>query len=68
VAVRGLGITSDRHSGAQRTTARQWITSLGRNGVTLNGTFLADERALMDGDSIRWGSRPDAPASRVEIG
>jgi hypothetical protein len=47
---------------------RWWITSLGRNGVTLNGTFLADERALRDGDSIRWGSRPDAMASRVAIG
>src|SRR6266496_523863 len=50
------------------TGGQWWITSLGRNGVTLNGTFLADERALMDGDSIRWGSRPDAPSSRVEIG
>jgi hypothetical protein len=45
-----------------------WITSLGRNGLTLNGTFLADQHALSDGDSIRWGSRPDALASRVEIG
>ena len=45
-----------------------WITSLGRNGVTLNGTFLAAEHALCDGDSIRWGSRPDALASTVEIG
>ncbi len=45
-----------------------WITSLGRNGLTLNGTFLADQHALRDGDSIRWGSRPDALASRVEIG
>jgi FHA domain len=45
-----------------------WITSLGRNGVALNGSFLADEHALRDGDSIRWGSRPDAMASRVEIG
>jgi pSer/pThr/pTyr-binding forkhead associated (FHA) protein len=45
-----------------------WITSLGRNGLTLNGTFLADQHALRDGDLIRWGSRPDALASRVEIG
>ena len=45
-----------------------WITSLGRNGVTLNGAFLADQQALRDGDSIRWGSRPDALASRVQIG
>jgi hypothetical protein len=45
-----------------------WITSLGRNGVTVNGTFLAAEHALRDGDSIRWGSRPDALASTVEIG
>jgi hypothetical protein len=53
-------LVNERHSSA-------WLP-VGRNGVTLNDTFLADERALMDGDSIRWGSRPDAPASRVEIG
>jgi hypothetical protein len=56
------------HAKFTYTGGRWWITSMGRNGVTLNGTFLADEHALSDGDSIRWGSRPDAPASRVEIG
>ncbi len=56
------------HAKFTYTGGQWWITSMGRNGVTLNGTFLADEHALSDGDSIRWGSRPDSPASRVEIG
>jgi hypothetical protein len=45
-----------------------WIANLGMNGLTLNGTFLVAEQPLSDGDSIRWGTRPDALASRVEIG
>jgi hypothetical protein len=45
-----------------------WIANLGRNGVTLNGTGLAGEQPVHDGDSIRWGMRSDALLSRVEIG
>ena len=45
-----------------------WIANLGRNGLSLNGTALAGEQPLSNGDSIRWGMRPDAPLSRVEIG
>ncbi len=45
-----------------------WIANLGMNGLTLNGTFLVAEQPLSNGDSIRWGTRPDALASRVEIG
>jgi hypothetical protein len=29
---------------------------------------VVTEHQLSDGDTIRWGSRPDAPVSRVEIG
>jgi hypothetical protein len=45
-----------------------WIANEGRNGLTLNGTALAGEQPLHDGDTIRWGMRPDALRSRVEIG
>jgi hypothetical protein len=44
-----------------------WIGNLGRNGMTVNGATLAGEQPLHDGDSIRWGMRPDALLSRVEI-
>jgi len=46
---------------------RWWISNLGRNGLTLNGAAVTDERPLSDGDEIRWGKNPDAPLSRVEI-
>jgi hypothetical protein len=44
-----------------------WIANMGRNGVTVNGAALAGEQPLHDGDSIRWGMRPDALLSSVEI-
>jgi hypothetical protein len=47
---------------------RWWITNQGRNGLTLNGVLVAGEQPLSDGDEIRWGARPDALLSRVEIG
>jgi hypothetical protein len=47
----------------------QWrITSLGRNGMALNGQPLDSEQVLTNGDSIQWGRRSDAMVSRVEIG
>ena len=46
---------------------RWWITNQGRNGLTLNGAKVTGEQALSDGDTIRWGTNPDAPLSRVEI-
>ena len=45
-----------------------WIANLGRNGLTLNGSPLMAEHPLSNGDAIRWGTRPDALLSRVEIG
>jgi hypothetical protein len=44
-----------------------WVTNLGRNGLTLNGMLVAGDHPVADGDSIRWGGKPDALASRVEI-
>jgi hypothetical protein len=46
---------------------RWWITNQGRNGLSLNGAPVAGEQPLSDGDAIRWGTRPDALLSRVEI-
>jgi hypothetical protein len=45
-----------------------WVANLGRNGLAVNGTALAGQQPLRDGDSIRWGMRSDALRSRVEIG
>jgi FHA domain len=47
---------------------RWWITNQGMNGLTLNGVPVAGEQPLSDGDAIRWGTRPDALLSQVEIG
>ena len=46
---------------------RWWITNQGRNGLTLNGAQVTGKKPVSDGDTIRWGSNPDAPLSRVEI-
>ena len=50
------------------TNGRWWITSLGRNGVTLNGVPVAGDRPVNDGDTILWGRGPEALMSRVQIG
>jgi hypothetical protein len=45
------------------------VTNQGANGLSVNGVVvITGEQPLSDGDSIRWGTRPDAPLSRVEIG
>lgn len=44
-----------------------WITNLGRNGLLVNGVPVPGECPLSSGDSIRWGTRPDALRSLVEI-
>jgi FHA domain len=47
----------------------QWrVTNLGMNGLTVNGEPVQSEHPVSDGDSIRWGQRPEALMSRVEIG
>ena len=47
---------------------RWWVTNQGANGLTVNGVQVSGKQPLSDGDSIRWGTREDAPLSRVEIG
>jgi FHA domain len=44
-----------------------WIANLGHNGLSVNGQPVAGECPLSSGDSIRWGTRPDALRSLVEI-
>jgi len=47
---------------------RWWVTNQGVNGLSVNAAQVSGKHPLSDGDSIRWGTRPDAPLSRVEIG
>ena len=58
---------SREHARFTFSDGRWWITNQGRNGLTLNGVPVAGEQPLSDGDTIRWGTRPDALLSRVEI-
>jgi len=47
----------------------QWyVTNLGMNGITVNGRQVSGEQPVTTGDSIRWGTRPDALQSEVQIG
>jgi hypothetical protein len=47
----------------------QWyVTNLGMNGITVNGRPVTGEQQVTTGDSIRWGTRPDALQSEVQIG
>ena len=50
------------------TDGQWWITSLGRNGITLNGVPVAGQRPVSDGDAILWGAGSGALMSRVRIG
>jgi FHA domain len=58
---------SREHARFTFSEGRWWITNQGRNGLTLNGVPVAGEQPLGDGDAIRWGTRPDALLSRVEV-
>ena len=58
---------SREHARFTFSDGRWWITNQGRNGLTLNGAPVTGEQPLSDGDAIRWGTRPDALLSRVEI-
>lgn len=59
---------SREHARFTFSDGRWWITNQGMNGLVLNGAPVAGEQPLSDGDAIRWGTRPDALLSRVEIG
>jgi FHA domain len=58
---------SREHGRFTFTSGQWWITNLGMNGITVNGVVVASECPLSTGDSIRWGTRPDALLSWVEI-
>jgi hypothetical protein len=58
---------SREHAEFTFSDGRWWITNQGRNGLTLNGVPVEGTQPLSDGDAIRWGRRPDALLSRVEI-
>ena len=59
---------SREHARFTFTDGQWWVANLGRNGLSLNGVPLVAGQAVRDGDSIRWGIRPDALLSRIEIG
>jgi hypothetical protein len=59
---------SREHARFTYSDGRWWVTNQGMNGLTLNGASLVGEQPVSDGDEIRWGLRPDALLSRVEIG
>jgi FHA domain len=58
---------SREHARFTFSDGRWRISNQGRNGLILNDTPVAGEQPLSDGDTIRWGTNPDAPLSRVEI-
>ena len=59
---------SREHARLTFSDGQWWISNQGRNGLVLNGSPVTGEQPVGDGDSIRWGTNPDAPLSRVEIG
>ena len=63
----GVPTISREHARFTFSDSRWWIANLGRNGLTLNGSPLAGEQPLSNGDSIRWGSRSDSLLTWVEI-
>ncbi len=67
LALPDVPTVSREHARFTFSDGRWWITNLGMNGLTLNGAPVAGEQPLSDGDAIRWGSRPDALLSRVEV-
>ena len=59
---------SREHARFTYSDGQWWIANLGRNGLCLNGSALAGEQPISNGDVVRWGMRPDALSSRIEIG
>jgi hypothetical protein len=59
---------SREHATFTFSAGRWWVTNQGMNGLSVNGIPVSGKQPLSDGDSIRWGTRPDAPLSRIEIG
>ena len=59
---------SREHARFTFSAGRWWVTNQGMNGLFVNGAPVSGKQPLSDGDSIRWGTLPDAPLSRIEIG
>ena len=59
---------SREHARFTFSAGRWWVTNQGMNGLSVNGIPVSGKQPLSDGDSIRWGTSPDAPLSRIEIG
>jgi FHA domain len=68
LALPNVPTISREHARFAFSEGRWCVTNLGINGLTVNGAPAETEHPLSDGDAIRWGSRPDALLSRVEIG
>jgi hypothetical protein len=68
LALPDVPTVSREHARFTYSDGQWWIANLGLNGLVLNGSPLAGEHPLHDGDSIQWGQNQDAPQSRVEIG
>jgi hypothetical protein len=68
LALPNVPTISREHARFEFSEGRWWVTNLGINGLAVNGAPVETEHPLSDGDAIRWGSRPDALVSRVEIG
>jgi FHA domain len=63
-----LPTVSREHARFTFADGRWWVTNQGMNGLFVNGVQVSGEQPVSDGDSIRWGTKPDALQSRVEIG
>jgi hypothetical protein len=59
---------SRQHARFTFSAGRWWVANQGMNGLSVNGVPVSGEQPLSDGDSIRWGTGPDAPLSLIEIG
>jgi hypothetical protein len=59
---------SREHGRFTYSEGKWWVANMGLNGIMLNGSPVNGERPLSNGDTIRWGVRPDAVESKVEIG
>src|ERR1700733_2924216 len=59
---------SREHARFTYSAGRWWVTNQGVNGLYVNGVPVEGKHPIGDGDSIRWGTMPDARQSRVEIG
>jgi hypothetical protein len=68
LALPDVPTVSRQHARFTFSAGRWWVTNQGMNGLSLNGVPASGKQPLSDGDSIRWGTGPDAPLSRIEIG